>query len=131
MARAKRGLPKNLGLKRKLRSEMTAAETRLWSKFRAGQFHELKFRRQHGIGPYIVDLYCPEKNLVIEIDGDTHADAEQIRKDTSRDAYLTSLGLHVIRYMNDQVLNNLDGVLEDLSAKVAPRSTSPHPSLQS
>ncbi len=109
---------------------MTAAETRLWTKFRAGQFRELKFRRQHGIGPYIVDFYCPDRRLVIEVDGDTHAEADQVVRDKERDWYLASLGLEVVRYTNGDVVDNLEGVLLDLGKRLALISTSPHPSLQ-
>jgi len=70
---------------------MTGSETRLWSRQRARQLQGLKFRRQHGIGPYIVDFYCPEQFLVIEVDGDSHADADQILKDQLRDRYFQSL----------------------------------------
>ncbi len=74
-----------------------------------------------------MDFYCPEKSLVIEVDGDTHADENQVMKDRQRETYLQSLGLRVVRYMNDDVLNNIEGVLEDLYEKLS-RSTSPHPS---
>ena len=104
---------------------MTGPETRLWAKLRARQLRRLKFRRQHGIGPYIVDLYCPERSLVIEVDGDSHAGADQLR-----DRYLQSLGLRVIRYFNDDIVKNLDGDLEDLAEKLSSGSTSPCPSLQ-
>ena len=127
MARVLRGHPECLDLKRKLRSEMTGAEARLWSRLRMKQFQELKFRRQHGIGPYIVDFYCPERALVVEVDGDSHADANQIKKDRQRESYLRSLGLQVVRYQNDDIIKNLDGVLEDLSKRVSLESTSPSP----
>lgn len=130
MARVKQGRPENLGLKRGLRSEMTHAEMRLWARIRAKQFQGVKFRRQHGIGPYIVDFYCPEKSLVIEVDGDTHAEPSQIFKDGQRDRYLQSLGLRVIRYTNNDILLNLNGVLEDLVQELASGATSPSPSLQ-
>ena len=130
MPRAARGQARNLDLKRRLRSNMTGPETRLWSRLRARQFQGLKFRRQHGIGPYIVDFYCPEQSLVIEVDGDSHADAGQIVKDQLRDKYFQSLGLRVIRYFNNDIVKNLDGVLEDLSRKVSSGSTSPSPSLR-
>jgi very-short-patch-repair endonuclease len=130
MPYAKRGTPDFLPLKRRLRSQMTPAEVRLWSALRLRQFHRLKFRRQHGIGPYIVDFYCPARSLVIEVDGDTHAEAAQIAADRERDTYLQSLGVRVVRYTNDDVLHNLDGVIEDLRRKTAVDSTSPHPSLQ-
>ena len=129
MPRAIRGQANYLDIKRRLRSTMTGPETRLWSKLKARQFQGLKFRRQHGIGPYIVDFYCPEQSLVIEVDGDSHADADQIVKDRQREQYLQSRGLRVIRYINDDIVNNLDGVLEDLAGKVSSGSTSPYPSL--
>ncbi|MBX7149162.1 endonuclease domain-containing protein [bacterium] len=97
---------------------MTPAENCLWLKLRIKQFNNLKFRRQHGIGPYIVDFYCPEKSLVIEIDGDVHGLEDQVVKDNFREEYLKKLGLRIIRYCNDDVLNNIDGVMEDLYQKV-------------
>ena len=130
MPRATRGQACHLDLKRRLRSNLTGQETRLWSRLRARQLQGLKFRRQHGIGPYIVDFYCPEQSLVIEVDGDSHADADQIVKDQLRDRYFQSLGLRVIRYINDDILKNLDGVLEDLAQRLSSGSTSPRPSLR-
>ena len=118
MQRAKRGRAANLPLKRWLRAEMTPAERQLWARLRAKQFRTLTFRRQHGIGPYIVDFYCSKRSLVVEVDGDSHGNEDQIIKDTEREAYLQSLGLQVIRYTNDEVVSNLEGVLEDLSAKL-------------
>ena len=130
MPRAIRGQASHLDIKRRLRSNMTCPETRLWSALRARQLQGMKFRRQHGIGPYIVDFYCSERSLVIEVDGDSHADADQIVKDQLRDAYLQFLGLRVIRYLNDDIVKNLAGVLEDLTEKLTSGSTSPHPSLR-
>ena len=130
MPRATRGQASYLDLKRRLRSDMTGPEARLWSRLRARQLQGLKFRRQHGIGPYIVDFYCPEQSLVIEVDGDSHADADQMLKDQLRDRYFQSLGLRVIRYFNDDIVKNLDGDLEDLAEKLSSGSTSPCPSLQ-
>lgn len=129
MPRTTRGQADHLDLKRRLRSDMTGPEIRLWSKLRARQLQGLKFRRQHGIGAYIVDFYCPEQSLVIEIDGDSHADAAQIVKDKQREKYLQSLGLRVIRYINDDIVKNLDGVLEDLTERLSLESTSPSPLL--
>ena len=130
MPRATRGQASHLDLKRQLRSNMTGPETRLWSRLRARQLQGLKFRRQHGIGPYIVDFYCPERSLVIEVDGDSHADADQVVKDRQREQYLQSLGLRIIRYINDDILKNLDGVLENLAERLLSKSTSPRPSLR-
>jgi very-short-patch-repair endonuclease len=67
---------------------------------------------------------------VIEVDGDSHADADQIVKDQLRDRDFQSLGLRVIRYINDDILMNLDGVLENLAERLSSGSTSPHPSLR-
>ena len=130
MPRAIRGQASHLDIKRRLRSNMTGPETRLWSALRARQLQGMKFRRQHGIGPYIVDFYCPEQSLVIEIDGDSHADADQIVRDQLRNKYFQSLGLRVIRYFNNDIVKNLAGVLEDLADKLASGSTSPRPSLR-
>ncbi|SPP64912.1 endonuclease domain-containing protein [Nitrospira lenta] len=130
MARTKQGQPGFLNLKRRLRSDMTGPEKQLWLQLRSRQLQGLKFRRQHGIGPYIVDFYCPERSLVLEIDGDSHAGTEQILKDQERDSYLNSLGLQVIRYLNGDVTNNLAGVLEDLQKQLSAHSTSPHPHLR-
>jgi very-short-patch-repair endonuclease len=109
---------------------MTGPETRLRSRHRARQLQGLKFRRQHGIGPYIVDFYCPEQFLVIEVDGDSHADADQILKDQLRDRYFQFLGLRVVRYINDDILKNLDRALEDLADRLSSGSTSPRPPLR-
>ena len=130
MPRAIRGQASHLDIKRRLRSNMTGPETRLWSALRARQLQGMKFRRQHGIGPYIVDFYCPEQSLVIEVDGDSHANADQIVRDQLRDKYFQSLGLRVIRYFNNDIVKNLAGVLEDLAEKLASGSTSPRPSLR-
>jgi very-short-patch-repair endonuclease len=89
----------------------------------------MKFRRQHGIGPYIVDFYCPERAVVIEVDGDNHAETRQMIKDREREGYIRALGLRIIRYTNDDVLTNLEGVMEYLVKELAEQSTSPGPSL--
>jgi len=106
--------------------KMTPAEGKLWYHLRDKRFEGLKFRRQHGIGPYIVDYYCPEGNLVIEIDGDVHVYDGKIQRDLLREKYLRKRGLQVIRYKNQEILKNLDGVLENLRKRLLlPRSTSP------
>ena len=126
----KKGNLKLLPLKQQLRASQTRAEQLLWAKLRSHQIHGLKFRRQHGIGSYIVDFFCPEKNVVIEVDGDVHANTEQITRDRQREDYLCSLNIQVIRYNNDDVFNNLSGLLEDLARRLFGDSTSPSPSLQ-
>jgi very-short-patch-repair endonuclease len=126
----KKGNPKLLSLKRRLRSKQTPAEQLIWAKLRGNQIHGLKFRRQHGIDSFIVDFFCPERALVIEVDGDVHATKNKIKKDRQRENTLHSLGIKVIRYNNDDILHNLMGVLEDIALHVSKISTSPNPSLQ-
>ncbi|GHA25809.1 endonuclease domain-containing protein [Oceanisphaera arctica] len=97
--------------RRRLRHELTAPEQRLWRRLRAGQLG-IKFRRQHGIGPFIADFYCARLKLVIEIDGDSHfVDGEALRHDKQRDDYFYSLNIRVLRFTNREVMANIDGVL--------------------
>lgn len=114
----KSGFRRTIAIRRVLRRDGTTAEQRFWSKVVRRQFFDLKFRRQHGIGPYVVDFYCPAKKIVVEIDGDTHATDQAIQDDQSRTQYLTSFGYTVIRYTNCEILNNTQGVFEDLANKI-------------
>ena len=92
---------------RKLRKSMTDAERALWRLFRDRRMQGWRFRRQEPIGRYIVDFVCFEARLVIEIDGGQHFESETDKK---RDAYLQSQGFHVLRFWNNDVLSNPDGV---------------------
>ena len=104
-------------LARENRKNPTPAETLIWQKvLRSKQFEHHKFHRQKPIGPYIVDFYCAELRLVIEIDGDSHA--AQADYDTQRTEHLKALGLRVIRYENRDVLNNLPGIYEHLQTNL-------------
>jgi len=104
-------------LRIRLRQEMTKAEIVMWNMLRSGEM-EYKFRRQHSIGPYIVDFYCPSLKLVIEIDGDIHVFDKNIKKDLVRQNYLENIGLRVVRYNNIEVLNNIESVFNDLFDKI-------------
>ncbi len=104
-------------LARENRCNPTKAESKMWQEvLRMRQFAEYKFLRQKPIGGYIVDFYCSELQLVIEIDGDSHA--ETVEYDEERTKLLNSLGLHVIRYTNDDVMQNIEGVYDDLNQRV-------------
>ncbi|MFZ2971604.1 MAG: endonuclease domain-containing protein [Ferribacterium limneticum] len=104
-------------LARANRKAPTPAENLLWQKvLRSRQFDGHKFHRQKPIGPYVVDFYCAELKLVIEVDGDSHA--EQAEYDAQRTAFLGSHGLHVLRYANRDILNNLPGVYEHLQTQL-------------
>ena len=96
---------------RELRSSMTDAEIKLWSKLRRKQLHSLQFCRQKPIGNFIVDFYCPKARLVIEVDGGQHCQEQGMARDAARDSCLSGLGLEVIRFSNRDVLYNLDGVM--------------------
>jgi len=99
------------------RKAPTPAENLLWQKvLRHRQFHGQKFLRQKPIGPYVVDFYCSTLKLVIEIDGDSHA--EQQDYDAKRTTYLESHGLRVLRYPNRDILNNLPCVFEHLQTQL-------------
>ncbi len=98
---------------RRLRSNPTGAEKRLWSKIRNKQLAGHRFRRQAPIGPYVVDFFCPEQKLIIELDGGQHAN--QVEADTERTAWLESKGYRVIRFWNNEVFDNLDGVLHSIT----------------
>ncbi len=98
--------------RKKLRSNMVKAEIVLWSKLKNGQLNNLKFRRQHGIGNYIVDFYCPELKLILEIDGPTHEFS--FEKDKERDVFFGNLNLKIVRFTNDDIYCRLNEVLEKI-----------------
>ncbi|KKP67377.1 MAG: hypothetical protein UR66_C0016G0015 [Candidatus Moranbacteria bacterium GW2011_GWE1_35_17] len=98
-------------IRKKLRSSATPQEIILWSRLK-GKRLGCKFRRQQSFGKYIVDFYCPEKNLVIELDGWQHK--EQIEYDNERSKFLESLNLKIIRFWNNDINNNLDSVILEI-----------------
>ncbi|MEW5768811.1 MAG: endonuclease domain-containing protein [Pseudomonadota bacterium] len=97
---------------RQLRSAQTDAEDLLWSRLRAHRLLGLKFRRQQPLGPYVVDFFCADRRLVVELDGGQHQDAAGY--DEARDAWLKAEGYVVRRYWNNELVGNLEGVLEDI-----------------
>ncbi|MBW8753168.1 MAG: endonuclease domain-containing protein [Sphingomonadales bacterium] len=97
---------------RQLRREMTDAERRIWYLLRDRRFEGWKFRRQVTVGPYVVDFLCHAARLVVEVDGGQHS--EEV--DARRTAFLASQGFRVIRFWNNDVLGNTDGVLQALEA---------------
>lgn len=107
-------VPRLKSLARRLRNTMTPAERKLWLHIRKKQLKGIKFYRQRPVGKYIVDFYCPSKNLVIEVDGGHHSyDDRQIEMDKERDKYLQGpKKLKVIRFTNDDVMSNIDEVLD-------------------
>ena len=113
---------------RTLRRNQTDAERTLWHHLRDRRLDGWKFRRQHPVGPYVLDLYCADANLAIELDGGQHDDDEHRKHDEKRTAYLVSQGLKVMRFWNNEVMENTQGVLEAIREALgpAPQPSSPH-----
>jgi very-short-patch-repair endonuclease len=99
-----------------MRSAMTPAELRLWLRLRNRQLGGLRFRRQAPIGPYIVDFFCPERNLIVEVDGDQHGHESNMKHDAERTRWLEGRGHRVLRFANVEVTNDLDAVYAAISA---------------
>ena len=108
---------------RRLRGLQTDAERKLWSKLRDRQICRAKFRRQHPIGPFVTDFCCVEIGLIIELDGSQHM--QQVQADQRRSRYLEQRGYRVLRFWDNEVLANIDGVMEQIVRVL----NSPHPSL--
>lgn len=118
--------PQLLEFAKTMRSNATDAENLMWQLLRAKRFMNLKFRRQHVIAPYIVDFYCHELGLVIELDGSQHGTDEGKEYDAERTKFLEALDLKVVRYWNYDALGCTDVVLEDLWRRCAElKNTSP------
>lgn len=117
----------------RLRREMTDAERRLWSRLRGRRLEGWKFRSQHSIGPYVADFLCWDARLIVEVDGGQHDEMA----DGDRTAFLRGQGYRVVRFWNNDVLGNIDGVLERLLLILAEQGSrrsggspvaGPHPS---
>ena len=97
---------------RNLRRNQTDAERLVWSKLRGRQLNGAKFRRQFPLPPYIADFCCEDALLIVEIDGGQHAEA--VEADKERTAFFEQEGYRVVRFWNNDVLENIDGVAEDI-----------------
>ena len=95
-------------LARILRATPTDAEIRLWSRLRRKQLEGFRFRRQHPLGPYVVDFFCPDAKVVVEVDGGQHADSAS---DAARTRWIEARGYRIVRFWNNDVLANTEGVL--------------------
>lgn len=100
--------------RRDLRNNLTPAEVTLWKALQNSNLEGRKFRRQHSIGNYIVDFYCPSEKIIIELDGSVHDDYSAQMHDLERTAFLNELNMKVIRFENDEVFSNLVNVLEEI-----------------
>ncbi len=107
---------------KQLRRRPTEAEAKLWIRLRRKQLDGFRFRRQTPIGSYIVDFFCPEAKLIVEIDGGQHADQKEY--DELRTQWLEERGYRVVRFWNNDVLANTDGVIAEIQRAVG---TAPPP----
>ena len=101
-------------LRKTLRNNATAPEALLWMKLKGKQIDGLKFRRQFGVGPYVIDFYCPELRLGIELDGDIHNRFDTEMHDNIRTAFLRENRIMLLRYKNEVVYQNVDAIVEDI-----------------
>jgi len=112
-------LPNYRKFRKELRDKATVHEVILWSRLRRNQLG-YKFRRQHSIGKYIVDFYCPERKLIIEIDGGQHNEEDARRYDENRTKYFECLGMKVSRFWDNEVNNNISGVIQEIVNHLEP-----------
>lgn len=111
--------------RRELRSNLTISEARLWKALKGSQLDGRKFRRQHSIGNYIVDFYCPSEKLVIEVDGGYHNDEAVQESDRIRDLFMNEHSIRVLRISNEAIRYQLDMVLEAIRAEFTTPTTPP------
>jgi len=111
-------------LARSMRKESTEAEELLWDRLRAKRLAGLKFRRQHPVGRFVLDFYCVEQGIAIEVDGAVHDSQET--EDSARQEYLEARGIRFLRFTNDTVLKDIDLVLSDIASTLAAPSPPLH-----
>ena len=112
---------------KELRKRMTLSEKILWQELRKNRRYNLYFRRQHPISRFIVDFYCHELRLVIEVDGSIHDQEDQQERDVNRTVELENFGIEVIRFSNSEIIGNIRKVAEKIDEEVKKR-IHPHPS---
>lgn len=100
--------------RQELRNNATPAEKLLWGVLQHSNLGGYKFRRQHSVGPYILDFYCPSEKFAVEIDGDSHFTDDAMEYDLQRTGYLNGFGIRVIRFLNTDVYDNLQEVCEKI-----------------
>jgi very-short-patch-repair endonuclease len=110
---------------RELRKNSTDAEKALWRQLRNRHCADFKFRRQHVVGDFILDFYCPGVGLAIEVDGGGHTEKKQAVYDVCRTAALAGCGIHVLRFWNHEVLQHIDAVMDEIYRAVKERTAQP------
>src|SRR3989344_4601013 len=109
--------------RRTLRSGQTDAEKFLWRRLRNKQLKGQRFLRQYGVAPYILDFYCPNIRLAIELDGGQHLEEDKRIYDAERTRFLESNDISVLRFWNNEVMKNINGVLEAIDRAVTPSNS--------
>jgi len=104
--------------RRQLRRNITKAEAIVWQKLRCKQIENCKFRNQYSVDRFVLDFYSPEIKLAIEIDGESHFQEEAAQYDHERQIFIESTGINFLRFTNNQVYENLNGVLEIIAQKI-------------
>ena len=103
-------------IRKDLRNNLTPAEAELWKHLKNSALEHRKFRRQHSVGNYVLDFYCPQEHLAVELDGQGHFTSSGQEYDSERIAYLNSVGICVLRFENKYVFTHLEEVLVDIRA---------------
>jgi very-short-patch-repair endonuclease len=106
--------PHQRGFAKTMRKAMTEPEVKLWNALRAHRLMGLSFRRQMPVGQYIVDFACPLHHVIVELDGTQHADEHNMHRDNVRTDYLQSRGWTVLRFWNDDVVRDIEGVCQHI-----------------
>lgn len=120
---SRRTTPKGYENARKLRKELTPAERKLWAYLRGDKLDRINFRRQHAIGNYVTDFCSPKAKLIIELDGSQHLEQEEY--DSERTKYLEEQGYKVIRFWNNQIMADMNGVILAIMNALDPHPSSP------
>ena len=119
--------PKLKQLSGNLRNNSTLSEVLLWNELKSRKITGYQFMRQKPIGNFIVDFYCPKLNLAIEVDGDSHGFESAILRNQLKDKYRTSLGIHIIRYDDSDIKNDISGVIDHLIDWIEQKLQPPNP----
>ena len=107
-----KNVPEYRPFRTKLRKSLTPAEAALWNILKGSKIDGRKFRRQYGVGRYVLDFYCPSEKLAIELDGEGHFSVAGVHYDNERRRFISSFGIKIIRFDNDQVFKNPEWIVD-------------------
>jgi len=110
----------NKNIRANLRNNQTIYEKILWERLKGRKIKGHKFNRQYGVGRYILDFYCPQEKLAIELDGSQHYTKEALEYDRIRSKFLSTLGIVVLRFKNQEVIDDIEKVIQKIEEKITP-----------